>query len=98
MLGDAARASERLIRSGRAFALVFVDAGHSYDSVLGVCRLLPELMKSGGFCLFHDYNDLRNLDPNDAEYGVAQGVQDGLPNDTFEFHGIFGCCALYRKK
>jgi cephalosporin hydroxylase len=96
-LGDARKICRKLVRAKRRFAFVFVDDSHSYDSVLGVCRFLPDLLIAGGFCLFHDYNDIKNIDPNDADYGVPQAVQDGLPNDTFEFYGIFGCCALYRK-
>lgn len=96
--GDAREVCGKLIRATRRFGLVFVDDSHSYDSVLGVCRLLPDLLIDGGFCLFHDYNDSRNNDPNDGEYGVARAIRDGMPNETFEFYGIFGCTVLFRKR
>jgi len=96
--GDARKISRRQISSKRRFALVFVDDWHSYESVLGACRLLPDLLIDGGFCLFHDFNDVRNADHSDPDYGVAQAVQDGLAADAFDFYGIFGCSALYRKK
>jgi hypothetical protein len=45
-------------------------------------------MVPGAFCLFHDYNDPRNL-PGIESYGVYQGVRDGLPKDEFDF--FIGC-------
>ena len=96
--GDARKVCRKLVESKRKFGLVFVDDWHSYDSVIGVCRYLPDLLQDGGFCLFHDYNDAKNTDPNNLEYGVPQAITDGLTTDLFDFYGIFGCSALYRKK
>ena len=83
-------------RAGRMFDLVFIDHSHAYQAVLEVCRELRPIVSPGGFCLFHDFNDERNSDPNNADYGVAQAVADGLDQYCFKFYGIFGCCALYR--
>lgn len=83
-------------RAGRRFSFAFVDHSHAYESVLAVCRLLPKLVVPGGFCYFHDYNDQRNLDAANVDYGVTQGVLEGLDPQRFLFHGIFGCAILYR--
>ncbi len=47
--------------------------------------------------LFHDYNDQRNIMPDVADYGVFQGVRDGLAPGQFEFYGVFGCAGLFRR-
>jgi predicted O-methyltransferase YrrM len=86
-----------LVRAGRRFGFVFVDHAHTYRAVLDVCRALPGLLVTGGFALFHDFNDGRNLDPDDPEYDVANAVIDGLEDGPFEFYGVYGCAALYRR-
>ncbi len=95
---DAVRIAARHRRSSRRVAFVFVDHSHRYRDVLSLCSELPELVVEGGFALFHDFNDNRNNDPADKHYGVAQAVIETLGPDRFEFFGIFGCCALYRRK
>jgi predicted O-methyltransferase YrrM len=92
---DGTNACRQLAARGRRFGFVFVDHSHAYDAVAAVCRWLPELLVPGGFCLFHDFNDDRNNDPNEPEYGVSQAVTEHL-RPPFEFYGIFGCTALYR--
>ncbi|MEZ4837503.1 MAG: class I SAM-dependent methyltransferase, partial [Caldilineaceae bacterium] len=94
---DAVAAAEAYATAQRQFGFVFVDHSHAYEPVYGVCRVLDQIIAPGGFCLFHDYNDIRNADPEDKEYGVYQAVVDGLNLDAFEFYGIFGCCGLYRR-
>ena len=64
--------------------------------MLSACRLLPGVLEPGAFCLFHDYNDPRNADPLDDDYGVYQGVTDGLAPARFSFWGIYGCTGLFR--
>lgn len=86
-----------LIANRHTFALVFVDHSHTYQAVSEICRLLPLLVPSGGFCLFHDFNDVRNNDAHDPEYGVSSAVHDTLDPTLFAFYGIYGCSALYRK-
>ena len=93
---DAATAVRRLRAQGKQFGFVFIDHAHAYDAVFRVCRELERVTMTGGFCLFHDFNDPRNSDPNAAEYGVYQAILDGLSRNHFEFYGIYGCTALYR--
>jgi hypothetical protein len=59
---------------------------------------MEKLIYPRGLCLFHDFNDTKNNDPENKDYGVSQAVFEGLPMDRFEFHGIFGCTALYRAR
>ncbi len=94
---NAVTAVEAYVVEQRQFALAFIDHSHAYEPVYKVCRVLDRLIQPGGFCLFHDFNDLRNADPEDKEYGVYQAVIDGLNMGLFEFYGIFGCCGLYRR-
>jgi len=75
---------------------VFVDHSHSYEAVYGVCRELGTVLSKGGFCFFHDFNDARNRDTEDKDYGVYQAVVGGLNPEEFEFCGVYGCAALYR--
>jgi hypothetical protein len=96
--GDAAERCGDLAAAGRQFAMVFVDHSHAYPHVLSVCRQLSGIVAPGGFCLFHDYKDKRNTDVNDTDYGVPQGIRDGLDANEFEFYGIFGGSALFRKR
>jgi hypothetical protein len=60
--------------------------------------MLPAIVGSGGFCLFHDFNDRRNEDPDEPDYGVHRAVADGLDPESFEFYGIYGCSGLYRAR
>lgn len=93
---DAVAAIRRFIAEGKHFDFVFIDHSHAYDPVYDVCRLLGRVIVAGGFCQFHDFNDPRNRDPNNKNYGVYQAVMDGLEKRDFEFYGIYGCTALYR--
>ena len=94
--GDALSVVKQLASRGARFEFVFVDHSHSYEAVYSVCRELGTVMVDGGFCLFHDFNDGRNREADDAEYGVYQGVVEGLDSREFEFYGVYGCAALYR--
>ncbi len=96
MWAEAVSAIRRLARDHREFEFVFVDHSHAYDPVYAVCRELRTIVKKGGFCLFHDFNDFRNKDGSNREYKVYQAVTEGLAAEEFEFCGIYGCCALYR--
>lgn len=95
---DATIAIKTFIDEGKKFEFVFVDHSHTYQQVYEVCLELGKVVVRGGFCLFHDFNDPRNRDSADEEYGVYQAVIDGLPSDVFEFYGIFGCSGLFRMK
>ncbi|MBP7691739.1 MAG: class I SAM-dependent methyltransferase [Anaerolineales bacterium] len=84
--------------AGRSLALVFVDHSHEYQPVYEVCRALPEVLPPGGFCVFHDFNDPRNRDSANRDYGVYQAVVAGLDPAHFEFWGCYGVLALYRRR
>jgi predicted O-methyltransferase YrrM len=94
---DAVQALDELAREGRAFSLAFVDHDHGYDAVAAVCARLGAVLRPGAFLLFHDFNDPRNADEGDPEYGVYQAVRDGLDAQAFDFYGVYGCAALYRR-
>jgi hypothetical protein len=83
---------------GARFGMVFVDHSHAYGPVYEVCRELNRIVPTGGFCLFHDFNDPRNYDPADPDHGVYQAVVDGLSPADFELYGLYGCLALYRRR
>jgi len=95
---DATIAIRTFIDEGKKFEFVFVDHSHAYEPVYEVCRELGKIVVRGGFCLFHDFNDPRNRDSANEDYGVYQAVIAGLPADVFEFYGIFGCSGLFRMK
>lgn len=93
---EATSAMKSLGAEGKKFAFAFIDHSHAYEPVYAVCRELDKVMLKGGFCLFHDFNDPRNREANNQEYGVYQAVTEALDAATFEFYGIYGCTALYR--
>jgi methyltransferase family protein len=94
--GDATLEVRRRAEAGRRYGMVFVDHSHAYGPVYAVCRALDRIVSPGAFCLFHDWNDPRNYDPADEDYGVYQAVTGGLDPARFEFYGVYGCLALYR--
>lgn len=98
MCGDALRVVEGMASTGKQFAFVFVDHSHACEDVYSVCCRLARIVAAGGFCLFHDFNDSRNREEGNVDYGVYQGVTEGLGSEEFEFFGIYGCTALYRRR
>ncbi len=95
--GNAATYCEKLVKEGERFAFAFIDHAHDYRAVLAVCRQLANLIVEGGYCLFHDFNDVRNSDPGQSDYGVLQAVRDGLSPSKFEFCGVYGCTGLFKR-
>jgi predicted O-methyltransferase YrrM len=93
---EAAAAVKQFASDHKRFGFVFIDHSHAYESVKAVCQELHTVVASGGFCLFHDFNDPRNKDSAENDYGVYQAVTEGLTASRFEFWGIYGCTALYR--
>ena len=93
---DATLAVREHAENGRQFGFVFIDHSHAYTPVYEVCQMLGHVVAPGGFCLFHDFNDSRNRDPKNDDYGVFQAVGDGLDKQRFEFYGIYACSGLYR--
>ena len=94
---DATAAVKKCADERKSFDFVFIDHTHAYEPVLAVCRVLRNIVSEGGFCLFHDFNDARNKDDKNPDYGVYTAVMDGLNQADFEFYGVYGCTALYRK-
>lgn len=94
---DATSALESFATDGKKFSFAFIDHSHAYTPVYSVCQILDKIMIDGGFCLFHDFNDPRNNEVNYQDYGVYQAVTQGLNPAQFEFYGVYGCTALYRK-
>lgn len=94
---DAASAVRNLAGIKRQFAFAFVDHSHAYDHVLSACQPLHRVIAVGGFALFHDFNDPRNSLEESHDYGVYQGVMDGLRADRWAFWGIYGCSGLFRR-
>lgn len=86
-----------LAAAKRYFKFAFIDHSHHYDHVAEVCRHLHRVLELGAFVLFHDFNDPRNAAGDQPDYGVYQGVLDGLNPARFEFWGIYGCCGLFRR-
>jgi len=94
---DAEAAVRNLAAAKRQFGFAFVDHSHQYDHVFGVCAQLHRVVEIGGFALFHDFNDPRNIAESAPHYGVYQGVMDGLRPDRWEFWGIYGCSGLFHR-
>jgi predicted O-methyltransferase YrrM len=94
---DAETCVRDLAASKRKFGFVFVDHSHRYEHVVGVCQQLHRVVEIGGFALFHDFNDPRNSAESAPDYGVYQGVMDGLRSDRWDFWGIYGCTGLFRR-
>jgi predicted O-methyltransferase YrrM len=93
-VGDATKVLDRFMRRGRRFGFAFVDHSHRYTPTKDVCVRLDRLLIPGGYVLFHDYADPRNMDPKNLEYDVVRAVREHLPA-SFRFAGMSGCCALY---
>jgi predicted O-methyltransferase YrrM len=94
---DALIAVRQFIESEHKFVFAFIDHSHAYQHVYPVCLELKNIITTGGFCLFHDFNDARNKDSEDHDYGVYQAVIEGMKDNEFEFYGVYGCTALYRR-
>ena len=94
---EAGKAVRDLASAKRMFDFGFIDHSHEYDHVHGVCQTLHRVLRPGAFALFHDFNDQRNAAAASPDYGVYQGVMDGLRADRFEFWGVFGCTGLFRR-
>jgi SAM-dependent methyltransferase len=93
---DALLAVKQFHTDGKRFDFVFIDHSHAYQPVYTICCELDGIINPGGFCLFHDFNDTRNKNPDNLDYGVYQAVINGLDKNLFEFYGVYGCTALYR--
>jgi len=80
---------------GKKFTFAFIDHAHDYDPVKRACVVLADVLVPGSFVAFHDFCDSRNFDEGTNNFGVFQGVEDGI-DASFRFYGAFGCMSLYR--
>lgn len=94
---DAGSGVRNLAGIKRRFGFAFVDHSHAYEHVFDACTSLHRVVGPGGFALFHDFNDPRNADEAVHDYGVYQGVMDGLHAGRWQFWGIYGCSGLFRR-
>jgi len=76
------------------FSLVFVDHDHSYAATLELLDSIEVLLEPRSLVLFHDYNDSRNTNSDDLEYGVFDAIEHSAPPSLKPF-GTFGCCGLF---
>lgn len=92
--------AEALMRSRPEFAptFVFLDGDHSRRGVARDLRALEAGVPQGALLLFHDFNDRRNADPGEPDYGVTQAVEESWVARDCAFGGLFGACGLYRRE
>lgn len=99
---EAAGQCRRFIAEGRRFGFVFVDHSHVYGPMCEICRLLPAVVESGGFVLFHDFTDPRSRAPAEGapepDFGVLAACRDCLSPAAFRYFGAFGCSGLFRRE
>jgi predicted O-methyltransferase YrrM len=94
---DAIELCDRKIIERKRYDFIFIDHWHGYDATYSAAMRAKKILNPGGFCLFHDYGDPGNADPNHV-YGVYQAAHDAiLCDEHFEFYGAFGCTGLFRK-
>lgn len=94
---DAVTFLDELIEKKKTFSFIFVDHSHEYDYVIDAAKKMKLLVKGGGFCLYHDFNDRRNAVEENASYGVYQAVLEGTGKE-FQFYGVYGCTGLFKRK
>ena len=89
--------AQALLRSRPGFvpSLVFLDGDHSRRGVARDLRALRDRVPAGVPILLHDYEDVRNADPSEPDYGVPQAVERSWVARDCEFAGVFGCCGLF---
>jgi len=97
IVDDANAAIAGFSAKNETFGFAFVDHSHRFEDMIPTCQRLRHIVSPSGFALFHDFNDPRNPDPNNDDYGVYQAVTYGLDQQFWEFWGIYGCAALYRR-
>jgi len=97
------QASQDCDLSGREFDLVFIDADHSYESVLRDGSKFSGAVSPGGFLVLHDTNPYCN-EPNHPNFGVRRALSElNLEGSGFELawesvpHG-WGGVVVYRRR
>lgn len=100
-IGEAGEQCRRLIAEGRRYGFVFVDHAHVYGPMCEICRLLPAIVRRGGFVLFHDFTDPRSRERAEGmpepDFGVLVACRECLPPASFQYFGAFGCSGLFRR-
>ena len=85
-------------RPGFAPTFVFLDGDHSRRGVARDLRALADRVPRGAALLFHDYNDARNDDPAEPDYGVTEAIAESWVERDCAFEGAFGACGLFRRE
>jgi len=70
----------------RTFDMIYIDAGHDYDSVKEDANLSMQKIKPEGILIFNDYIKYSHYD--DSYYGVIPVVNDLVANQGFEVVGF----------
>jgi hypothetical protein len=68
---DSVLAANRIAEAGRQFGMVFLDGGHSYESVRGDIMAWQPCVASGGMLAGHDFNS--------GHPGVVRAVTELFP-------------------
>jgi len=98
LAGSATERLPDLVSERKQFGMAFVDHDHSLAATREACTALEHLLMPGGFAVFHDFNDARNVD-EPAVYGVFKGVCEWLAHSTnFAYVGTIGCCGLVQRR
>ncbi len=93
---EGAEGIRQLAALGSKFGFAFIDHSHAMEHVLSACLELPSVMLTGSPVAFHDFNDRRNADPAQPEYGVTEGVRRAQERVRLEFRGVYGCIGLFQ--
>jgi hypothetical protein len=70
----------------RTFDMIYVDAGHDYESVKKDADVCMQKIKSEGILIFNDYIKYSHYD--DSYYGVIAVVNDLVVNQGFQVIGF----------
>jgi hypothetical protein len=68
------------------FDLIYIDAGHDYDSVKRDAELSRQKLKDDGVLIFNDYIMFDHI--RQAPYGVVQVVNEMVVNDGWKVIGL----------
>jgi len=69
-----------------SFELIYVDAGHDYESVKKDTQVAQQKIKSSGILIFNDYIKYSHFD--DSFYGIIPAVNNLVANNRFEVVGF----------